>query len=69
MLSYLLSPDDILWVKKVIVAVSISNFKFGCSEICNMLKIMTLAVFTLKTDYATETGYLLDNSRQTDNTS
>ena len=26
-----------------------------------------MAVFTLVTDYPSETGYLLDNSRQTDN--
>lgn len=29
----------------------------------------TLAVFTLETNYPSETGYLLGNSRQTDNTS
>ena len=28
-----------------------------------------MAVFTLEKDYPSETGYLLDNSRQTDNTS
>ena len=27
-----------------------------------------MAIFTLETDYPSETGYLLDNSRQTDNT-
>ena len=26
-----------------------------------------MAIFTLETDYPSETGYLLDNSRQTDN--
>ena len=29
---------------------------------------VTLAVFTLETDYPSETGYSLDNSRQADNT-
>ena len=29
----------------------------------------SLAVFTLETDYPSETGYLLDNSHQTDNRS
>ena len=28
----------------------------------------TMAVFILDTDYPSETGYMLDNSRQTDNT-
>ena len=28
---------------------------------------LPMAVFTLETDYPSETGYALDNSRQTDN--
>ena len=46
---------------------SIGQGQTACLTYFHFLE-KTLAVFTLETDYPSDTGYPLDNSRQTDNT-
>ena len=45
------------------------TFSLLSASLALKVSIVRLAIFTLETDYPSETGYPLDNSGQTNNTS